>query len=791
MQNRNLNIENRIIDQWRQYYITHRQLKGELLHFKRNNPKASDEQKNEQAEKFARKLNFQIERVHYFANTQCGTISSLLNVNLSRVKDEISRMSDSSLQKLFDGNRERKSLDMIRSFHSDFVSITEQVKDLLLYLDWNIKSIHRLRKHVGTYIGREVNQFRQLNEVDLLSMVYAQNIKWDTSIIQRAIYKTIDYLSFEETNALLEAKIETSNEIAWSSCSVHLKVLEEIQLLNTILGFINTIARVLDRLQVAEEGLLLKISQKEGSQRERGILREKGNSAVNEMILHKNYLMQGASTFKRLVYDEAGVFMDFSTETIEENARRSALPVSNISLNLLSTLLYIISMYAPLPSAGRYAQFLGSSEAVFGIIIGGTPFAGIFAAVLWSYLANTGFKFPLILSSIFCLLGNIVYASAATYESISVAIIGRLIVGIGGARAVNRRYIADNIPKSEQTMQSFYFVVASAFGMPMGPILSLIMNYIPSFRFMKLYFNDYTSGAWALVIIWTVYIIFLIKFFEEPKREKEEKTKYETNNPDEEKPLLEKKEKEVTFRDQMGAVATNPEIQFLLILYFVIKLVNEVALNGAAFYLPHIFGWSAKSTAIYLGILGVSILGVAPILRAVVKQGKDGDRTVLNRSMVIGAIMCTFSLPFFEEAQESIRLLILVASGTFIFIFMNAAESCAMSVISKVRPEELILGTWNTSLLTTQFGMIGRAAAGFLLYLAAPKNSEMSELFSKEEAKTFFIKTFLPTIATCLLMIFGIILFWDNLVPDDSDDNAYGYDADIEFKEFDESDVDA
>lgn len=65
-------------------------------------------------------------------------------------------------------------------------------------------------------------------------------------------------------------------------------------------------------------------------------------------------------------------------------------------------------------------------------------------------------------------IGNLFYAIAYDYNSIVLLLIGRFVFGMGGARAVNRRYIADYVSLKALTKYSAAFVAASAIGLAAG-----------------------------------------------------------------------------------------------------------------------------------------------------------------------------------------------------------------------------------------------------------------------------------------------------------------------------------
>ncbi|CAN0368353.1 unnamed protein product, partial [Hapterophycus canaliculatus] len=94
----------------------------------------------------------------------------------------------------------------------------------------------------------------------------------------------------------------------------------------------------------------------------------------------------------------------------------------------------------------QYAAALGGSPAVSGLIIGMTPIAACFSCLLYSWWTNTSFRGPLLLCSVLLIIGNFLYGLALSYDAFWMVLVGRMLIGLGGARGVNRRYIADTIP---------------------------------------------------------------------------------------------------------------------------------------------------------------------------------------------------------------------------------------------------------------------------------------------------------------------------------------------------------
>ena len=65
------------------------------------------------------------------------------------------------------------------------------------------------------------------------------------------------------------------------------------------------------------------------------------------------------------------------------------------------------------------------------MLIGMMPIAAMLSAVGYAIWTNYSFRFPIIVSALLMLTGNIVYASALTCNSVWIALIGRFMTGHG------------------------------------------------------------------------------------------------------------------------------------------------------------------------------------------------------------------------------------------------------------------------------------------------------------------------------------------------------------------------
>ncbi|CAM9689171.1 unnamed protein product, partial [Choristocarpus tenellus] len=172
-------------------------------------------------------------------------------------------------------------------------------------------------------------------------------------------------------------------------------------------------------------------------------------------------------------------------------------------INLATTFLYMTNYYIVGPTSTEYAAALGGSPAISGMIIGMTTIAACFSALLYSWWTNNSYRAPLLTCSMLLMVGNLFYGLALTYDALWMILMGRSLIGLGGARGINRRYIADTIPIESRTAYSASFVAAGAMGMSFGPFTAAVVNVV-SFKVGRIFFNGLTLPGWIMSICWFI-----------------------------------------------------------------------------------------------------------------------------------------------------------------------------------------------------------------------------------------------------------------------------------------------
>ena len=62
------------------------------------------------------------------------------------------------------------------------------------------------------------------------------------------------------------------------------------------------------------------------------------------------------------------------------------------------------------------------------------------------------------------------------YNSVSIALIGRFMTGLGAPKCIVRRYMADTTPVAKRTSVNAAFALAIAVGSALGPATAIFLN---------------------------------------------------------------------------------------------------------------------------------------------------------------------------------------------------------------------------------------------------------------------------------------------------------------------------
>ncbi|ETN15168.1 hypothetical protein PPTG_07346 [Phytophthora nicotianae INRA-310] len=480
--------------------------------------------------------------------------------------------------------------------------------------------------------------------------------------------------------------------------------------------------------------------------------------------LHKSTQYVKTVAARSLIFDsESSEDEDDETYDMLKRLKQASKP--SRLLNMLNTFLYMTNYYIVAPTSGKYAAELGAEASMSGVIVGMTPVASLASAVLYSWWANRSYKASLSFATVCLILGNLLYGMALSYDSVAMALTGRMLNGFGGARAINRRYIADNYSREERTQASALFVTASALGMAAGPALAAALHYLPDYNFAGIDITTETSPGWVMFVMWTVYLIALVFWFEEPDRMERERYLERRRSMlengmgnssiavvaakmGETTPLISRSHS-MSSPPPLASLWQNVPVVASLFIYIVLKLVLECLITASSTIAMYYFNWGSTNNGMYLAALGLLMFPTNMVVGWMSFRYDDREMIMLSEiAMFVGVGIIVnyghYSVPQF------------VAGGVIIFISTNVLEGVNMSLLSKTIPKSFAKGTFNSGLLATEAGTFGRAIGDIAITVVGLPGIQYVLNW-----------TFVPLIAVSLLTILYTARVYHKLATDD------------------------
>uniref|UniRef100_A0A0D3F8V5 SPX domain-containing protein n=1 Tax=Oryza barthii TaxID=65489 RepID=A0A0D3F8V5_9ORYZ len=463
---------------------------------------------------------------------------------------------------------------------------------------------------------------------------------------------------------------------------------------------------------------------------------------IIEQINHSVQKLTHATNLLQFIGQHALIIPEDMHSGSEDLVDDQSYHFMSLLLNLANTFLYMVNTYIIVPTADDYSVSLGAAATVCGVIIGSMAVAQVFSSVYFSAWSNKSYFRPLVFSSIMLFLGNLLYALAYDVNSLSVLIVGRLLCGLGSARAVNRRYISDCVPLKTRLQASAGFVSASALGMACGPALAGLLQ--TNFKIYGFTFDQNTLPGWIMCLAWITYLFWLWISFKEPDhivRENSVNTPSsdsghrrnsnledglaqpflidakesldengEDNDENEEDP--EDSHKPATSLAAAYRLLT-PSVKVQLLIYFMLKFAMEILLSESSVVTTFYFNWSTSTVAMFLAVLGLTVLPVNVIVGSYVTNlFQDRQILVASEIMVLIGIAMSFRFTSHYSVPQY------VSSALITFVFAEVLEGVNLSLLSRVMSSRLSRGTYNGGLLSTEAGTLARVAADMTITAA-------------------------------------------------------------------------
>lgn len=494
--------------------------------------------------------------------------------------------------------------------------------------------------------------------------------------------------------------------------------------------------------------------------------------------------------------------------------KTDARETSNVGLfiALLMTFLYQANQYVVAPTSGQYADMLGQTQAMSGLIIGLSPFATIFSVILFSAWTNSSYKNPYIFCAFLLAFGNLIYASALQYNSIWMLFIGRMLTGAGAPRGIARRYIADHVSLKDRTAASNHFVTAGALGLAFGPLASSLLgarnvSYTYTILGIDFRYETVTAPGWLMFFLFGIALIVIIITFDDPlqlkiksltknsltsqlsrvfKRRNSSRSllhgrenygavsstedlqqqvvgidlvdlipsSLDSTTPsdgkfspinvpdptlstgniqniptndirqtsfdsDEPRDMYRNYNRDMSFNNNTQVNEESSitcwkhisfEVGIILFIYVVNKIGQEIVVSSVPLLSSEMIGWNASQVGYYMAIMGFLVLPANIIVSRLSREVEDRNVMIYLNSISLGCISILMNVSLIRYS-----LFQYVLGSTSLFIFLNALEGIIMSLLSKLVSPELAKGTFNSGLLATEAGTIGRVVGDVII----------------------------------------------------------------------------
>lgn len=356
-------------------------------------------------------------------------------------------------------------------------------------------------------------------------------------------------------------------------------------------------------------------------------------------------------------------------------------------LSVFSSFIHLTNFYILTLAAKDYSIYIGMDESFSGVLSAVNWAAAVGFTFVYSYWSNYQYKFPTFICSLFVVLGDFIYFFAYSYKSAGMLLLGRFLIGVGGARVINRRYIATYVKLRSRTVWNSAYVAGSIVGRGMGPVLGALLYYI-DFQWFGYDMNGMNFPSLIMGMVWLVYSVMVLVFFKEPQIKRLSK---ETLKESEGQSLL--------------------PMSVTLLALFVPKVVHEAFVTSTPIVAPLYFGWSIEFVGYYIAIMSMAIAPVHIIIAYTSRRFQDRQFIEIALLLTFLGSLLLINFTHFTEMQYIVGTILM-------FIGMNMDDGVTASLLSKVIPPHISEGIFNAGLIVTFAGSFARGVGGFGIAIA-------------------------------------------------------------------------
>ena len=386
-------------------------------------------------------------------------------------------------------------------------------------------------------------------------------------------------------------------------------------------------------------------------------------------------------------------------------------------LTVLSSFIHLTNFYILGLAAKDYSVHVGMTESFSGVLSGVNWTSAVVFTFAYSYWSNYQFKIPTVVCALFVVFGNLIYFFAYSSKSAAMLTFGRFLIGIGGARVINRRYIATYVAPKARTFWNSAYVACSIIGRGVGPIAAAGLFFL-DINIFGLEINGMNSPALLMAIIWFIYFILIFYYFQEPK-------------------ILQISQAKIEESRGQSLIPTYVVI-FALI---VPKIVHEAYVTSIPIVAQDEFDWSIDFIGVYIAAVS---LAVAPVHIFIAFTSKIfQDRQFIKTALILTAVGCAFLINFDDLSEVQY-----IIGSIIMYLGVNMDDGVTASLLSKVIPLHFSAGILNVGLIVTFAGSLARGIGGFSIAIAGFIEDDADEM-----ENMLFVPMTLLSISACVIIV--------------------------------------
>ncbi|KAF0750562.1 hypothetical protein AaE_006667 [Aphanomyces astaci] len=198
---------------------------------------------------------------------------------------------------------------------------------------------------------------------------------------------------------------------------------------------------------------------------------------------------------------------------------------------------------------------------------------------------------------------------------------------------------------------------------------------------------------------------------------------------------------------KLSSLWTNVPVVATLVIYVVLKLVLEILITSATGIVDWYFHWSSTSAGIFLAFLGLLMFPANVLVGYLSYRYVDGELILYSEVVLVVGIV---GIICYSASYSAIQY---VFGAVLIYVSTNVLEGVNMSLLSKTIPKAFARGTFNSGLLATEAGTLGRTLGNGAVTLAGIHGIEF-----------LLNDTFIPMAAITLATIAYTIRVYPHLI---------------------------